>query len=66
VLKNIGPLTHGKVFSPLPCYACSADRLDEIIEEIAAILNPGRFPGYRMKFFTGLPDTDDPQQAMLK
>ena len=58
MLKNINPLTRGKVFAPFPCYSQSADRLDEIILEIAAILNPKRFPGYRKKFFTELPDTD--------
>jgi len=58
VLKAIGPLKQGKVFSPLPCYAQSEDRLDEIILEIAAILNPELFPDYQKKFFIELPATD--------
>lgn len=58
LLKNIRPLTDGKVFAPLPCYSQSADRLDEIIVEIAAILNPDHFPTYRKKFFKELPEKD--------
>ncbi len=58
LLKDIGPLTRGRVYSPLPAYAQSADRLDEIIKEVAAILNPKRFPGYHLKFFKELPDKD--------
>ncbi len=34
------------------------DKLDEIITEIAAILNPELFPGYKLKFFVELPETD--------
>jgi len=58
LLKGIRPLTDGKVFAPLPCYSQSADRFDEIIIEIAALLNPGLFPGYRKKFFKELPEMD--------
>jgi len=56
-------LTKGKVFAPLPCYSQSADRLDEIIFEIAAILHPKRFPGYNKKFFTELPGKDVEKDA---
>ena len=54
----------------MPNYSQSADRLDEIIEELAAILHPERFPGYCRKFFTELPETDPPagdsEQTVLK
>ncbi|MEA1867864.1 MAG: hypothetical protein U9N19_07180 [Thermodesulfobacteriota bacterium] len=54
----------------MPNYSQSADRLDEIIEELAAILHPERFPGYCKKFFTELPETDPPagdfEQTVLK
>jgi len=56
LIKDIKPLTKGAVYSPLPNYSQSMDRLDEIIKEIAAILHPEKFPGYRLKFFTKLPD----------
>ena len=56
ILKNIGPLENGKVLAPLPHYAQSTDRLDEIILEMAAILHPELFPGYKKKFFLELPD----------
>lgn len=46
------------MFSPLPCYIQSMDKLDEIITEIAAILNPELFPGYKLSFFLELPETD--------
>ncbi len=48
----------GKVYAPLPCYSQSGDKLDQIIEEIAAIINPKCFPGHHMKFFMKLPETD--------
>jgi iron complex transport system substrate-binding protein len=56
VLKDIGPLKEGKVFAPLPHYSQSADRLDEIIEEVAAILHPELYKEYKKKFFVQLPD----------
>ncbi len=65
LLRDIGPLTRGRVYSPLPVYAQGMDRLDEIIEEMAAILNPERFPGYRLKFFKELPDKDPTDNPKL-
>ena len=32
--------------------------LDEILTDIAAILHPESYPGYKIKFFRELPDTD--------
>ncbi len=55
ILRGIKPLTKGKVFAPLPCYGQSGDKLDKIIEEIAAILHPRLFPNYHLKFFKELP-----------
>lgn len=55
MLAGIGPLGEGRVFSPLPLYAQSIDRLDEIATEIAALIHPELFPGYENKFFMELP-----------
>ena len=58
LLKDIRPFTHGKVYAPLPHYAQSGDRLDEILTEIAAILHPEVYPDFQQQFFMELPDTD--------
>lgn len=55
-IRPLGP--EGHVYAPLPHYAQSADRLDEILTEISAILHPDAYPGHRMSFFTELPDND--------
>lgn len=58
-LKPLGP--DGKVYAPLPGYAQSADRLDDILVEISAILHPQAYPGRKLAYFTELPDVDPPQ-----
>lgn len=58
LIKDIAPLSRGKVYAPLPHYNQSGDRLDEILTEISAILHPEVYPGYSLKYFTELPDTD--------
>lgn len=55
LVKNIRPITHGTVYLPLPHYSQSGDRLDEIFTELAAIVHPDVYPGYRLKFFEELP-----------
>lgn len=55
MLAGIGPLDKGQVFSPLPHYAQSIDRLDEIALEIAALIHPKLFPGFERQFFIELP-----------
>jgi iron complex transport system substrate-binding protein len=58
-VERIGPIQDGKVLSPLPHYAQSADRLDEILEEVASILHPDLFPKESRNFFAELPDRDN-------
>jgi iron complex transport system substrate-binding protein len=55
-LKPLGP--DGRAFSPLPHYIQSADRLDDILVEISAILHPDAYPDYTLQFFVDLPDKD--------
>ncbi|MDR1395327.1 MAG: ABC transporter substrate-binding protein [Deltaproteobacteria bacterium] len=57
-LKPLGP--EGRALAPRPVYAQSADRLDELLTEIAAILHPEAYPGYELKYFTELPLKDAP------
>ncbi len=59
LVGNIKPLNSGKVFSPLKHYSQSADRLDEIIMEIAAMLHPELFKNFDYKFFKELPQIDE-------
>ena len=46
LVGNIKPLNSGRVFSPLENYSQSADRLDEIIMEVAAMLHPELFKNF--------------------
>jgi len=62
LIKDIKPLRHGKVYAPLPHYSQSADKLDEILLEISAILHPELYPNYRLHYFTELPDADPQPQ----
>ncbi len=54
-IRPLGP--EGKTYAPLPHYTQSSDRLDEILTEISAILHPGAYPDYRLKYFLELPQT---------
>ena len=60
LIRDIGPLKRGRVYAPLPHYSQSADRLDEILTEISAILHPEAYPNYRLRYFTELPNTEPP------
>jgi iron complex transport system substrate-binding protein len=55
-IRPLGP--EGRVYAPKPHYAQSADRLDEILTEISAILHPEAYPEHRLSFFVELPDRD--------
>ena len=59
LISKIKPLNSGKVFSPLKHYSQSADRMDEIIMEIAAMLHPELFKDFDYNFFNELPQTDE-------
>ena len=59
LLADIRPIKEGKVYAPLPHYVQSGDHLDEILTEIAAILHPTAYPGYKLHYFVELPATDE-------
>ncbi len=58
LLADIHPVKEGKVYAPQPHYVQSGDHLDEILTEIAAILHPNAYPGYKLRYFVELPETD--------
>lgn len=58
MIARLKPLKDGKVYSPLPHYPQSGDRLDEILTDIAAIIHPSCYPGHVSQFFRELPDKD--------
>ncbi len=59
LMAGINPLKpNGRVYSPLPHYSQSGDKLDEILTEISAILHPECYPGHELSYFRALPDTD--------
>jgi iron complex transport system substrate-binding protein len=55
-LGAIKPIKQGKVYFPLPEYNQSSHRMDEVIEEIAAILQPAFFPERKITLFLELPE----------
>lgn len=55
-LGDTKPLASGRVFFPLPEYNQSGHRMDEVIEEIAAILQPQLFPERKITLFHALPE----------
>jgi iron complex transport system substrate-binding protein len=62
LLEGIRPLTEGgRALAPRPIYSQSADRLDELLTEIAAILHPEAYPGHELKYFVELPLKDAPR-----
>jgi iron complex transport system substrate-binding protein len=62
LLEGLKPLTTGgRALAPKPIYSQSADHLDELLTEIAAILHPEAYPGYQMKYFVELPLKDAPR-----
>lgn len=60
-IRPLGP--EGRVYAPKPHYSQSADRLDEILTEISAILHPQAYPEHKLSFFVELPDTDPVKPA---
>ena len=63
LLANVKPLKDGKVYSPLPRYSQSGDKLDEILTDISAILHPECYQGHVLRYFIELPDKD-PERTM--
>ncbi|MDR1085991.1 MAG: ABC transporter substrate-binding protein [Deltaproteobacteria bacterium] len=62
LLEGLKPLSaEGRALAPRPVYSQSADRLDELLTEIAAILHPEAYPGYELKYFVELPVKDVPR-----
>ncbi|MFZ5585422.1 MAG: ABC transporter substrate-binding protein [Thermodesulfobacteriota bacterium] len=55
-LAGAKPMASGRVYFPLPEYNQSGHRMDEVIEEIAAILQPQFFPERRITLFHTLPE----------
>lgn len=51
IVAGIKPLNGGKVFYPQKHYTQSADKLDEILVELAAMIHPKLYPDYKLKFF---------------
>ncbi|MGD8561525.1 MAG: ABC transporter substrate-binding protein [Desulfarculaceae bacterium] len=51
----IKPVQKGEIYFPLKKYNQSGHKLDEIIEEVAAILHPELYQGYKLKYFVKLP-----------
>ncbi len=56
ILEAIRPAREGSVYFPLPDYQQSGHRMDVVIEEIAAILQPKLFPQRKITLFLELPD----------
>lgn len=55
LLLDLKPVRQGKVWLTRPGYWEALDRLDAVIEEVAAIIHPRLFPGHELTFFQKLP-----------
>lgn len=54
-IASIKPLNEGKVFYPLRHYSQAADRLDEILFDLAAIIHPELYPDHKLRHFAEMP-----------
>ncbi len=52
---DIKPVRTQKIWVTQPWYWESMDHMDEIVEDIAAIIHPELFPDHRLGFFTPMP-----------
>lgn len=55
-IAGIRPLNGGKVFYPLKHYRQSADKLDQILVELAAMIHPELYPGHKLNYFAEMPE----------
>lgn len=55
VLADLPPIASGTVYCMQPWYFQISDKPDEIIQDLAYIFHPSRFPGYELKHFMLLP-----------
>lgn len=56
IIAGINPLNGGKVFYPLKHYRQSADKLDQILVELAAMIHPELYPGFKLNYFAEMPE----------
>lgn len=56
IIAGIKPLRSGKVFYPRKHYRQSADKLDEILLDLAVIIHPELYPGFKLRHFVEMPD----------
>jgi len=55
VLADLPLVKHGKVYCMQPWFYQVADKPDEILQDLAAMMHPDLFPGYQLKDFMLLP-----------
>jgi iron complex transport system substrate-binding protein len=55
VLADLPTIISGEVYYFQPWYFQISDKPDEIIQDLAYIFHPSRFPGYKLKHFALLP-----------
>lgn len=55
-IAGIKPLNSGKVFYPRRSYRQSADKLDRILLELAAMIHPELYPGLKLRYFAAMPE----------
>ncbi|MBN2041861.1 MAG: ABC transporter substrate-binding protein [Spirochaetes bacterium] len=54
VLKEFKSIKEGKVWCYQPWYWQSLDKVDEIVEDVAAILHPEMYPDHKLRYFDKL------------
>lgn len=51
IVAGIKPLNSGRIYYPQKHYTQSADKLDEVLVELAAIIHPELYPGFQLRYF---------------
>ena len=54
-IAGIKPLQSGRVIYPRKHYRQSADKLDEILLDLAAIIHPELYPNHQLRHFAEMP-----------
>ncbi len=55
ILADLPTITSGEVYCFQPWFYQISDKPDEIVQDLAYIFHPSRFPGYKLKHFMLLP-----------
>ncbi|KAJ52360.1 iron complex transport system substrate-binding protein [Clostridium tetanomorphum] len=59
IIKNMKSIKNGQLWATQPWWSQSVDKLDEIMEDLAAICHPEEFKDHKIKHYYKVPKTSD-------